>query len=116
MRPKKIVMRKDFYSSSDCWTKGWDFELHLIARYILILVIGVMGSYAMMGRVKFLDAWSLKTKLDEVTFIFLVIFLISWPIALTLMRRYTCYVFRKDREEYYNRIEKVKQQELGEQP
>lgn len=94
-RDPKRIWKKDFHSAKDCWTKGWNFEGNLMLRYIAIIVGGLMLAASLMGTDELIADATPKNDLDMITGIFLVVFLIGWPIGLIIMRRKICHRFEK---------------------
>lgn len=104
---EEFFKRKDFHTARDCWTKGWDFELQMMIRYVLIIATGVGGSYLILGKAQFFQEWALNTEQRICEFVFLVGFLIAWPTILILERRQICYYFQKQKDDYKRRYKRL---------
>jgi len=106
------MSKKDFRSAKDCWIKGWGFEIKLMFNYLLVIVIGLAVSGILMGG---FEDFVPKNKVDKLTVVGLISFLIGWPIILIFLRRNICYFFEKQIDEHVERRKKYGIKLMGEE-
>lgn len=108
--PKKIWRRR-WYSSKDCWTKGWDFERFVMLQYVSIIVGGLMLAYAICPDLVDHVKGEVSDGGDGLfTGIFLIIFMIAWPVGIIYIGRSTFSKGYKQMEDAGINIKRVVEQ------
>lgn len=87
--PKRIWQNR-IHTAEDAWTKGWEFEAHLLLRYALILASGVYLATRLDPR-----AWDVMLNAKYPSLIVTIGVLVFIPALFVFARRNAIYNSRK---------------------